>query len=161
MDNAPAPTEMTIAEGRKVFPPHWAMSTPAANSGQKLALLLLALHADNDTLRCWVSVAKLAAEGACTPVTMRRGIDGLADAGRIAVVPLARSQNGSQTSNAYILNIEGWLDEVRTVEALVEAVERRSAGVSEQDGADFIPRRFTVADDLNGLRLPFSQVKPV
>lgn len=149
----------TIAEGRPVFAPTWAQGTPTANSGQKLILLLLALHADAGTLRCWLKLATLAAEAQATKVTARRNIDGLADAGLIATVPLVRVGAGNQTGSAYVLNIDGWIDDVRTVAELVTRSEARSAAISGEDAGDFLPSKFRIDPQLDGLRLPFHQVK--
>lgn len=158
MDNAPAPAETTIAEGRKVFPPAWAQETPTANPGQKLALLLLALHADALTLRCWIKLDTLAREASATKITVRRNIDALADAGLIATIPLVRAHAKNQTGSAYVLNIDGWLNGAATVEDVARLAEARSAAITGEDAGDFLPSKFRIDPQLDGLRLPFHQV---
>lgn len=159
MDHQQAHTETpTIAEGRKVFPPAWAQDTATANAGQKLALLLLALHADALTLRCWLKLDTLAREASATKVTVRRNVDALADAGLIATIPLVRAGARNQTGSAYVLNIDGWLDGAATVEAVVALAEARSAAITGEDAGDFLPSKFRIDPQLDGLRLPFHQV---
>lgn len=156
-NDSPAP-ERTIAQGRKIFPPAWAQETPTGNAGQKLALLLLSLHADALTLRCWIKLETIAREASATKITVRRNIDALADAGLIATIPLVRSQAKNQTASAYVLNIEGWLNAAATVEAVAALAEARSAAVTGEDAGDFLPSKFRVDPQLDGLRLPFHQV---
>lgn len=154
-----ADTQVTIAEGRRVFPPAWAQVTPTANAGQKLALLLLALHADALTLRCWLKLDTLAAEASATRATVRRNVEALAEAGLIATIPLVRAHARNQTASAYVLNVDGWLDGAETVEAVARLAEARSAAITGEDAGDFVPSKFRIDPQLDGLRLPFHQAR--
>lgn len=158
MDDRATRTDISVAAGRKIFAPAWAQATPCANAGQKLVLLLLALHADALTLRCWIKLETLAREASATKTTVRRNIDALAEAGRIATIPLVRTHARNQCASAYVLNIDGWLDGCRSVEDVVALAEARSAAITGEDAGDFLPSKFRIDPQISGLRLPFDQV---
>jgi hypothetical protein len=140
--------------GGDAHPLHWARRMVTGKPGAKAVLYTLAVHADNDTLACWVLLRNIAKEADMKQPAAKNNLAHIAELGLVASIPLARRDNGQQTSSLYVLNIGGWLNKVGTWEEVIAKCEQRSARIKGEQARDVVPSKFRPAPWMDGLRLP-------
>lgn len=78
----------------------WAAGQRCKTSAEKLVLVQLAYHANQETGRCNPSVSLLAAEASLSDSTVKRALRGLVEQG---LVEIRSGREGFNTSNNYLL----------------------------------------------------------
>ena len=78
----------------------WAAGQRCKTSAEKLVLVQLAYHANQETGRCNPSVSLLAAESSLSDSTVKRALRGLAEQG---LIQIRSGREGFNTSNNYLL----------------------------------------------------------
>ena len=81
----------------------WAVEQPCTSPGQKLTLLMLANHCNDESGQCTLSHRVLAAECSMGVSTLKRHLQALADKKLLTTIP--RSLDGGSMSNQYQLNL--------------------------------------------------------
>ena len=83
----------------------WAVEQPCTSPGQKLALLMLANHCNDESGQCVLSHKQLAAECSMGVSTLKRHLQALVDQGLLTIAQI--SLDGVSVPNRYRLNLEG------------------------------------------------------
>src|SRR4051812_41127619 len=78
-------------------------------SGDKIVLMAMASHLRGDAYEVWPSRKRLAAMTGCSPASVGRSIDRLAQAGLVHVTA-RHTEHGDADSNLYTLAVEGALN---------------------------------------------------
>lgn len=119
----------------------WLRRTEIGNSSAKWLLAAICMRID-DSLTCFPRRDLLRADTELSARTITRCIASLQTTGHLYVHAL-RNGNG-QTCNLYIPNINGWLDDVETVDEAMDRVmavyrDRQEVGKLFPDGASLAP----------------------
>lgn len=146
----------SIATGKDVQRERWALKQEVGNVGQKALLLAIAVHAGSDTLATWLGSDLLCDELACKRSTLITYANGLGERGLIASVPLFRKGGRGQSATLYVLNVDGWLNNARTVAEVASLCNTRAAirkGIPDLE--ELPPKSLKLGHEgANGARLP-------